>query len=150
MVNTDFVGAGWAFPVRTDATGSIALVRRDRELQEAIRLILGTSPGERPMRPEFGCRIGEHVFGMADAATAGQIAQDVRTALDRWEPRIDVMDVSISFDRVDAGTLYIDICYAVRDTNDVRNLVFPFYAIPGGERAEPVPVEVSPVLLRGA
>jgi hypothetical protein len=58
--------------------------------------------------------------------------------------------VSISFDRVDAGTLYIDICYAVRDTNDVRNLVFPFYAIPGGERAEPVPVEVSPVLLRGA
>ncbi len=149
-MSTDFVGAGWAFPVRTDATGSIALVRRDRELQEAIRLILATSPGERPMRPEFGCRIGEHVFGVADAATAGQIAQDVRAALDRWEPRIDVMDVSIAFDRVDAGTLYIDVHYAVRDTNDVRNLVFPFYAIPGGERAEPIPVEAAPVLLRGA
>ena len=149
-MSTDFVGAGWAFPVRTDATGSVALVRRDRELQEAIRLILGTSPGERPMRPEFGCRIAEHVFGVADAATAGQIAQDVRTALDRWEPRIDVIDVSIAFDRVDAGTLYIDVRYSVRDTNDVRNLVFPFYAIPGGEGSEPVPVEAAPALPRGA
>ena len=102
------------------------------------------------MRPEFGGRIGEHVFGVADAATAGQIAADVRTALDRWEPRIDVIDVSIAFDRVDAGTLYIDVQYAVRDTNEVRNLVFPFYAIPGGERPEPVPVEATPVLLRGA
>jgi phage baseplate assembly protein W len=149
-VGTDFVGAGWAFPVRTDATGSVALVRRDREIQEAIRLILGTSPGERPMRPEFGCRIAEHVFGLADAATAGQIAQDVRAALDRWEPRIDVLDVSIAFDRVDAGTLYIDVRYSVRDTNDVRNLVFPFYAIPGEEQAEPVPLEAAPALPRGA
>jgi phage baseplate assembly protein W len=149
-VTTDFVGAGWSFPVRTDATGSIALVRRDRELQEAIRLILGTSPGERPMRPEFGCRIAEHVFGVADAGTAGQIAEDVRTALDRWEPRIDVDEVSIAFDRVEAGTLYIDVHYTVRDTNDVRNLVFPFYAIPGGEPDTPVLLEAAAVLPRGA
>jgi phage baseplate assembly protein W len=149
-VTTDFVGAGWSFPVRTDATGSIALVRRDRELQEAIRLILGTSPGERPMRPEFGCRIAEHVFGVADAGTAGQIAEDVRTALDRWEPRIDVDEVSIAFDRVEAGTLYIDVHYTVRDTNDVRNLVFPFYAIPGGEPDTPVLLQAAAVLPRGA
>jgi phage baseplate assembly protein W len=149
-VTTDFVGAGWSFPVRTDPTGSIALVRRDRELQEAIRLILGTSPGERPMRPEFGCRIAEHVFGVADAGTAGQIAEDVRTALDRWEPRIDVDEVSIAFDRVEAGTLYIDVHYTVRDTNDVRNLVFPFYAIPGGEPDTPVLLEAAAVLPRGA
>ena len=70
----DLIGAGWAFPVRTDPTGSIALVTREREIEEAIRLILGTSPGERPMRPEFGCRIGEHVFAPANAATAGLIA----------------------------------------------------------------------------
>lgn len=146
----DFVGAGWSFPVRTDVTGSIALVRRDRELQEAIRLILGTSPGERPMRPEFGCRIAEHVFGVADAVTAGQIAEDVRTALDRWEPRIVVDDVSIAFDRVEAGTLYIDVHYTVRDTNDVRNLVFPFYAIPGGEPTSPVALDAAAVLPRGA
>jgi phage baseplate assembly protein W len=149
-VQTDFVGSGWAFPVRTDVTGSIALVDRDRELQEAIRLVLGTSPGERPMRPEFGCRIAEHVFGVADAATAGQIAHDVRTALDRWEPRIVVDDVLIAFDRVDSGTLYIDVHYTVRDSNDVRNLVFPFYVIPDSEQpAVPLP-EAAAVLPRGA
>jgi phage baseplate assembly protein W len=51
MVNDEFIGAGWAFPLRTDATGGIALVTREREIEEAIRLILGTAYGERPMRP---------------------------------------------------------------------------------------------------
>jgi phage baseplate assembly protein W len=149
-VHTDFVGAGWAFPVQTDVTGSIALVNRDREVREAIRLILSTSPGERPMRPEFGCRIAEHVFGLANAATAGQIAHDVRAALDRWEPRIVVDDVLIGFDRTDSGTLYIDVHYTLRDSNDVRNLVFPFYVIPDAERpAVPAP-ETAEALPRGA
>ncbi|MBA3338354.1 MAG: GPW/gp25 family protein [Geodermatophilaceae bacterium] len=126
----DFVGAGWAFPMTTDATGSVALVVREREIQEAIRLILGTALGERPMRPEFGCRIHDHVFGPANASTAGAIAYDVRAALERWEPRIELHDVQVGFDRVDAGTLYIDIRYVIRGSNDPRNLVFPFYVIP--------------------
>ncbi|MFF5422199.1 GPW/gp25 family protein, partial [Streptomyces misionensis] len=67
----EFIGAGWAFPPRTDATGSIALVRGEHELEESIRLILATSPGERPMRPEFGCGINDYVFAPADAGTAG-------------------------------------------------------------------------------
>jgi phage baseplate assembly protein W len=114
----------------TDATGGIALVAREREIEEAIRLILATAPGERPMRPEFGCRVHDHVFAPINAATAGAIAYDVRYALEMWEPRIDVLEVLISFDRVDAGTLYIDIHYSIRGTNDPRNLVFPFYVIP--------------------
>ncbi len=125
-----FVGAGWAFPVRTDPTGSIALVTRERELEEAIRLVLGTVPGERPMRPEFGCRIHDLVFGPANATTAGEIAYEVRAALARWEPRIEVVDVRVGFDRADAGTVYVDLRYTVRGTNDPRNLVFPFYVIP--------------------
>jgi len=129
-VHADFIGAGWAFPLRTDATGSIALVTRDQEIGEAIRLILGTVPGERPMRPEFGCRANDHVFGVANATTAGQIAHDVRVALDRWEPRIVVDEVVVGFEGADTGTLYVDVRYTVRDTNDVRNLVFPFYLIP--------------------
>ena len=129
-MTADFVGAGWAFPVRTDATGSIALVVREREIDEAIRLILGTSPGERSMRPEFGCRIHDFVFGTANATTAGQIAYEVRSALERWEPRIDVLEVQVGFDRADAGTLYVDVRYAIRGVNDHRNLVFPFYVIP--------------------
>jgi phage baseplate assembly protein W len=129
-VAEQFIGAGWAFPLRTDATGSVALVAREREIVEAIRLILGTAPGERPMRPEFGCGIHEYVFAPADENTAGQIAFEVRAALDRWEPRIDVHDVLVDFDAEEAGTLYIDIRYVIRGTNDPRNLVFPFYVIP--------------------
>lgn len=126
----EFVGAGWGFPLRTDATGRIALVQNTREIEESIRLILATSPGERPMRPEFGCAVHDYVFAPADAATAGDIAYVVRVALERWEPRIDLEDVVVRFDDVDDAVLYIDVHYSIRGTNDPRNLVFPFYVIP--------------------
>jgi phage baseplate assembly protein W len=132
-VSDEFIGRGWAFPLRTDATGGIALVSREREIEEAIRIVLGTAPGERPMRPEFGCRIHEYVFSSADGSTATDIAAEVRTALRLWEPRIDVEDVLVTFDARDAAVMYIDIRYAIRHTNDRRNLVFPFYVIPGGD-----------------
>lgn len=128
-----FVGAGWAFPVRTDPTGSIALVRGEREVVESIRLILGTAPGERPARPEFGCAIHDLVFAPADASTGGQITYQVRASLERWEPRITVDDVQIDFGDADSGTLFIEIRYRIRGSNDPRNLVFPFYVIPAHE-----------------
>jgi phage baseplate assembly protein W len=129
----DFIGRGLSFPVRTDATGSVALVHGDREIVESIRLILATAPGERPMRPEFGCAIHDLVFAPADSTTAGQIAYEVRQSLERWEPRIDLTDVVVDFAEVDSGTLLIDIRYTLRNTNDPRNLVFPFYVIPPHE-----------------
>jgi hypothetical protein len=130
-MSEDFVGAGWAFPLRTDATGSIALVARERELEESIRLILGTAPGERPMRPEFGCGIHDFVYAPADAETAGRLAYEVRTALARWEPRIEVNDVLVTIDSDDRSLLYLEIRYSLATSNDPRNLVFPFYVIPG-------------------
>ncbi|MFI6151187.1 GPW/gp25 family protein [Kitasatospora sp. NPDC051170] len=140
MTTGGFIGRGWAFPLRVNATGGIGMVERDREIAEAIRLILGTAPGERPMRPEFGCGIHEYVFAPGDGTTAGRIAREVRLALERWEPRIELDDVVIAFDGVDEGTLYIDLHYTVRSTNDRRNLVFPFYTIPEHPSgAEPVP-----------
>jgi uncharacterized protein len=126
----EFVGRGWAFPLRTDASGGVALVGQEREIEESIRLILGTAYGERPMRPEFGCAIHDFVYAGADAATAAQIAFEVRRSLRRWEPRIDVHDVEVSADPDDSSILYIDVRYAVKATNDRRNLVFPFYLIP--------------------
>jgi hypothetical protein len=130
-MNEEFIGRGWAFPLRTDATGRIALVSREREIEEAIRLILGTAPGERPMRPEFGCRIHDFIFGTADGTTANDVGVEVRRSLSRWEPRIEVQDVVVSFDPLDQTVLYIDVRYSIRNTNDRRNLVFPFYVIPG-------------------
>jgi phage baseplate assembly protein W len=134
-MNDEFIGKGWAFPIRTDATGQIALVAREREIEESMRIILGTAPGERPMRPEFGCRIHEFVFASADAATAGLIAAEVRASLRRWEPRIAVHDVEVTLDSDEPSTLYIDIRYTIGTSNDPRNLVFPFYVIPSEQPA---------------
>lgn len=131
-----FIGAGLAFPMHVDATGGIALVHREREIEESIQIILATAPGERPMRPEFGCGIHDFVFAPADGSTAGQIAYEVRTSVERWEPRIDVTEVAVSVDSQAEGVLYIDVRYEVRGSNDKRNLVFPFYVIPSHEGAD--------------
>jgi hypothetical protein len=126
----EFVGAGWAFPLKLDATGAFELVTDDREIEQAIRLIIGTAYGERPMRPDFGCRIHDFVFAEANATTAGRIATEVRASLTRWEPRITIDDVVVSGDQLDPSVLYVDVRYHVRNRNDPRNLVFPFYTIP--------------------
>jgi phage baseplate assembly protein W len=134
-MSEEFIGSGWAFPLRTDPTGRIALVSREQEVEESIRLILGTAIGERPMRPEFGCAIHDYVFDSADTETAARVATAVRASLLRWEPRIEVRDVLVSFDTEDSSIVYIDIRYAIGETNDPRNLVFPFYVIPAETQA---------------
>ncbi len=128
-----FVGRGWAFPLRTTPSGGIALVDGDTEIAEAIRLVLGTAIGERPMRPDFGCGIHDLVFAPADGALIGRIEQEVRASLLRWEPRITVDRVQALPDADDPGTVWITVRYLVLDTDDPRNLVFPFYSLPPEE-----------------
>ncbi|BDM71355.1 hypothetical protein HEK616_48420 [Streptomyces nigrescens] len=127
-----FVGSGWSFPLRIGPTGGIALVSGEREIEEAIRLVLATAPGERPMRPEFGCAIHDLVFAPVNEQTAGRIQHEVYVTLDRWEPRIEVTDVEVTAG-TDRSVLYIDIRYQIRGTNNPRSLVFPFYVIPSHE-----------------
>src|ERR1700722_16802128 len=127
MMVQEFVGSGLAFPMRTDATGRIALVSDHTEIQEAIRLVLATAYGERPMRPEFGCGIHDFVFAPVDASTAGRLRYEVQLSLTRWEPRIEIADIVVSLDEQERSTLYIDIQYVIKGSNDPRNLVFPFY-----------------------
>jgi phage baseplate assembly protein W len=130
-----FVGSGWSFPLRIGPTGGIALVSGEREVEEAIRLVLSTAPGERPMRPDFGCAIHDLVVAPVNEQTAGRIQHEVHVSLDRWEPRIEVEDVEVT-----AGTeqsvLYIDVRYSIRGTNNPRSLVFPFYVIPSHDEPD--------------
>jgi uncharacterized protein len=132
-VETDILGSGVAFPLRVDRRGGLALVRAEEDIAEAITIILGTAPGERPMRPEFGCGIHNYIFETVDAYTMARLEQEIRIAIDRWEPRIDLIDVEFGLDRVDHGEVVIEISYVVRTTNDLRNLVYPFYIIPAEE-----------------
>lgn len=121
-----FLGVGWSFPVKPAASGALGLARFEDCVHESIGIILGTSKGERVMRPDFGCGIYDLVFEVNSASTAGRVAQAVREALLLFEPRIDVRDVQV---RPAAGgeVLLIAIEYAVRATNNVFNLVYPFY-----------------------
>lgn len=126
------VGRGVSFPLSVDAGGSVALDSGD-DVGPAIRMVIMTAPGERPMRPEFGCAIWDHVYAPVNTATLGQMAHAVRSALARWEPRIDVDQVVVRPDPsadTDGSTVAIEVEYRLRSTNDRRNLVFPFYVIP--------------------
>lgn len=126
-----FIGRGIRFPMQVDASGSIALSEGHDEIVESIRLILGTAPGERPMRPAFGCAIHDYVFAPAGPTTQARIASEVRAAIERWEPRIELDSVTVTRDADSESLLLIEITYTPRSTNDARNLVFPFYVIPG-------------------
>ena len=127
---SDFVGRGFTWPLGVDHTGAIALTRAGGDLEDSIRVVLLTAPGERLMRPQFGCRIWDLMFEPVNANLLGLISQAVRDALAQWEPRIEVEDVSPEQDEESSGTVQIRIAYRVRATNDRRNLVYPFYVIP--------------------
>jgi uncharacterized protein len=130
IVDQDFIGTGWAFPPRINASGGIAMVTRERELEEAMRIVLLTYPGERPMRPEFGSRVRDFVFRSVNDEMAAALGYEVKTALQRWEPRANVNKVIVTPDVDDHSLVFIDVQYSVKGTNDRRNLVFPFYTIP--------------------
>jgi phage baseplate assembly protein W len=127
---SEIIGTGVSFPLRVDRLGGVALSSGDEDVREAIMVILGTAPGERPMRPEFGCGIHNSIFDSIDAAMLGRIEHDIWEALDRWEPRIELLNVDFDLSRVGDGVLVIELTYVVSATNDVRNLVYPFYVIP--------------------
>lgn len=124
----DFLGTGWRFPIGTaDETGRIAMAAQNDSIRQSIWTILGTSPGERVMRPDFGCGIDDLVFDVNDAGLAGQVGSAVREALAVWEPRIDVLNVNAFPDQTNPNLLLIEISYQVRSNNSRFNLVYPFY-----------------------
>ncbi len=107
--STPFVGRGLAFPLRTSPTGRVAMVEDTANIEDAIRLIVATAPGERPMRPAFGCRIHDHVFSPVNEATIGTIAFEVERAIARWDPRVDVEAVDVYVDEDTEGLLRRDL-----------------------------------------
>jgi phage baseplate assembly protein W len=127
------IGSGLAFPLGVDQRGAIALTRVDAEIEQAIKLILGTAPGERPMRPQFGCEIHDLIFDTIDAAMVGTMDTAIRRSLDRWEPRIEVEAIDFDLTRTAQGVLDVLIHYRIRATNRRNNLVYPFYVIPAEE-----------------
>ena len=107
----------------------MVLVGGTEELERSMAMVLSTAPGERPFRPTFGCSIWELMFEPINDNTLGLMEMYVEEALRRWEPRVDVDDVRC-IPNPDSGEVQIEIDYVIRQTNDRRNLVYPFYLIP--------------------
>lgn len=133
MVDADFIGRGWAFPVTVSHDGSIATVSGVANLEKAMRLILLTYPGERPMRPMFGSRLRDFIFAEISPENLGAIEVEVAEALYRYEHRVAVEKVVATATQAQTGRIDIEIFYTILGTNDSHNLVVPFYSIPGEE-----------------
>jgi len=132
-----FLGRGVGFPVSLDGTGKIQVAEYEESVRQSILIVLGTAKGERLMRPDFGCGIYDLVFEVTSAGLAGKISQAVQEAILKFEPRVDVMDVKVTSgflasDRdfqadKNGSVLMIEIKYQVRASNNIFNLVYPFY-----------------------
>jgi phage baseplate assembly protein W len=121
-----FLGVGWSFPLAaTDGDTSMAAYEED--IRQALLIILLTNHGERMMRPEFGAGLRDFLFEPINQTTLATMARQTREALVDWEPRVDVMDVTVAPDPSRMGSVLIEIGYRVRASNAVRNLVYPFY-----------------------
>jgi phage baseplate assembly protein W len=128
-----FLGVGWAFPVDVSA-GRTATAAYEEDIRQAIRIIIGTNPGERAMRPDFGAGLDQFAFEPVNTTTMETLKRRVREALVDWEPRIDVDIVKVTTDPVNRNLLLIEVAYRVRATNSFANLVYPFYLEEGTAR----------------
>lgn len=120
-IRKEFLGRGFAFPFHFDpAGGGVALSEYEENIRQNISIILGTQPGERQMIPHFGCRIHELLFA-PNNGYAGQIAAEyVKEALLRWEPRIEVEEVTASPDP--SGSIRVQVQYRIVSTGAVERL----------------------------
>jgi hypothetical protein len=119
------VGSGVAFPLQVDRAGGVALARGSQDVVQAIEIVLGTEPGERPMRPEFGCALQQFFFERVDPSTLGRIRDEVLRALSRWEPRIDVLDVHCDAFDAALGQVTVNVTYTLSDRAEVQTLSHP-------------------------
>jgi uncharacterized protein len=123
-----FLGRGWKFPVAINpATGRIAMSEYEQDIRESIFIILSTAPGERVMRPDFGCGIHDLVFAPINRATLGLFESRVRESILRFEARIEIVSLSFDTSQASNGKLLIEFKFRVRETNNEFNFVFPFY-----------------------
>ena len=125
----DRLGKGLGQPVAPDDNGRLPFVAGPEKVRQSIFTLLDTDPGERVMRPDFGCGLRRYLMAPNNPATRAAIARDITQALGRWEPRIQLLDIQVS-PTDDRSMVLIEIHYA--QVLDARQdvLVYPFYLEP--------------------
>jgi phage baseplate assembly protein W len=124
---TDFTGKGWRFPIRVNGKGGLSWSEGLDRIQDAIWLIMKTSPGERVMRPQFGAGVDDYVFQPNSPVTRAALADAIKGALLEWEPRIDLEAVRVDPVPGEPSQVLASIEYTVRATNELFNVVYPLY-----------------------
>ncbi|HNN95533.1 MAG TPA: GPW/gp25 family protein [Pseudomonadota bacterium] len=135
--SSSFLGRGWAFPPSFGAGGaSVDMVADVQDIQQSLRILLGTIPGERVMVESFGCDLSRFLFEEIDQRLLNKLKRLVSDAVLEFEPRIKLESVDISRDDAVYGLLSIRLSYLVRGTNSRFNMVFPYYLM---EATQPGP-----------
>lgn len=129
--NREHLGVGWAFPVRP-VNGRLTYAHYEDDVAQAIGIILETTRRERVMRPGFGTELRNFVFDPNNQGTHRAIESEVRSALQQWEPRVDIQRVRAYGQTDQPNLVMIEIDYVVRRNNSSVNLVYPFYLREGG------------------
>jgi phage baseplate assembly protein W len=124
---SDIIGNRLAFPPRLGDRNQLGLVEDHQAIRQSIYVIINTVPGERVMRPDFGCEIHSLIFSPANHQTAAIAERYVREALERWEPRITLMDIEVTPGASDRGEMFINLVYSLKGEHDPRSLVYPYY-----------------------
>ena len=122
FVHPDFDVTEMETGLRISATGGIDMVEENASIRQAVLLLLSTRPGERVMRPDYGCDLHRLVFSPNDNTTAGLAIHYVRRAVERWEPRVDVIRVDAGRNPDSATRLDIALVYRVRAAQSIERL----------------------------
>ena len=108
-----------------DHRGRIDLVEDDQCVRQALLMLLSTRPGERVMRPDYGCELHRLVFSPNDGTTAGLAIHYVRRAITRWEPRVEILDIDAVQNHDDPSRLDVILHYRMRSTQRTDTIEFP-------------------------
>jgi len=127
-ISTSFLGTGWGFPPQFSSTpGQVAMLSDEDDIRSSLEILLSTRPGERVMRPDYGCNLDELVFEPLTTTFKTYIKDLITTAILFYEPRIDVNKIELDDTGEVEGRILISIDYTVRSTNSRYNFVYPFY-----------------------
>ena len=124
FLHPDLDAVGEFAGLSVSSRGSIEMVSGSDSVRQAVLLLVSTMPGERVMRPEYGCRLHRLIFEPNDPTTAGLAIHYVRSALERWEPRIEILDIDAGRNPDQPELLDVTLQYRVHATQRVEQVAF--------------------------
>ncbi|HUG26165.1 GPW/gp25 family protein [Piscinibacter sp.] len=127
-IDARFLGTGWSFPPAFDwRTKEAVMVSQEQDIEESLRILLSTVPGERVMQPSYGCGLQRMVFENINESTLTEIRSLVEKAVLFFEVRITLHEVQIDTAELFEGALRLRLEYTIRTTNTRNNMVYPLY-----------------------